>query len=229
MPIPLALLGGLASAAPGVFQGITGLFQGRQANRVKVQDTRPQSFLEELALRRQQANSQRFAGQGTAENNIRQSAANSMSAAQQAGTGASGVLAAATRVNQNTNASFGSLADRAAAYQEQNRDRLSGALRQDAAYRQNDQENANRERASLRQARATNLFGMVSTLGSVGAYATGGGFKANPETGISNFVSQQSRPAIDESGGLYNPNQPMPLGVGWLGRIHGASNGVWRR
>lgn len=219
----------LLSALPAAFQIGAGLLQGNQADKVRVQDTRTDSFKEALAFDRQRANSQRFAGQSNAENRINQGAANALNVAMQSGTGASGVLAAATRINQNQNNAFNQLADRAQSVQQQNQDRLRGTLQQDAQWQARDRETAARERAALTQGSAQNLFGGLSTLGTVGAFALGGGFNTNPTTGTSAYASNlMNQTQIPTNGGMgYDPNQQMPIGVGQWGRLRSGNTGRW--
>lgn len=202
MPLPFLL-----SALPGLFQVGSGLYQANQASKVRTQDTRTDSFREALALDRQRANSQRFAGQSNAENRINQGAANAINTAMQSGTGASGVLAAATRINQNQNNAFNQLADRAQAVQQGNQDRLRSTLQQDAAWQARDREAAQRERAALTQGAAQNLFGGLSTLGTVGAYASQGGFNRVPEQLPVDTPMQTSTPILGNWQQNGAPNQ----------------------
>lgn len=229
MPLPLLPL--LATAAPGLWQGISGIIQGSKANKVRLQDTRPDSLKEEVAIRRQAANSALMPGQKAAESNIRQNAANSAAALAQAGTGSSGILAGLSRLNQNTNQATQQLATQAAGYQDQARNQLVGSLRQDAVYRTADQNAFNREKAALKQASAANLFGGLSTLGSVGAYGAMGGFTKDPITGVTpglTAMNAQMNPAQPNNGGYgYDPNQSMMTGIGAWGKLHPATKGRW--
>ncbi|MGV3538378.1 MAG: hypothetical protein ACO1OQ_01115 [Rufibacter sp.] len=200
----------LMSSAPALFQSFTGGKQLFDANKVKLQDTRSEAHKEELALRRQQAGSALMPGQKAAESQVQQNMANSAAALTQSGTGASGVLAGLSRLNQNTNQATNQLATQGAAFQNQAKDKLVGALRQDSAWRAQDLANYNREKAALKQAGITNLFGGLSTLGTVGNYAAAGLFdkdkKANDWQGLigANTINQYG------TGGTYDPNQAYP-------------------
>lgn len=222
--LPLA-----ASLLPAAWQIGSGIYQNIQGNQVKVQDTRPQEFREMVDMRRQQAGSQLMPGQKTAEARIDQNAANAVAAAQQSGSGPSGVLAALSRIGQQANQSTVALTDQAAGYQMQNKDKLAGALAQDAQWQANDLQAANRERAALKQASATNFFGGLSTLGTAGAYWYGQDLGKTQDTGTIGAETLQNY----GPGGIYDPNQRMRLGGGiWenlrVGGMGGYSNPVFR-
>ncbi|QHL86271.1 hypothetical protein GU926_01940 [Nibribacter ruber] len=136
-------------------------------------------------------------------------------------------MAGITKLGQQANQASSQLADQAAGFQMQARDKLAGALAQDAQWQASDLANANRERAALKQASATNLFGALSTLGTVGAYASSGGFDKDPITGRTPKLPGQSTLNNYGAGGLYDLNQTMQIGLGGLGNISGKRAGYW--
>lgn len=169
MPLPAAFPL-LAAAVSSMMQLFSGGKQWIDSNKVKTQDTRTDSLKEMTALARQQANSQLFPGQKAAESQINQNAANSASALMQSGTGASGILAGLSKLNQGTNQATNQLATQAAGFQSQQKDRLSNVLRQDAAWQQQDLQSAQKEKAALKQAGATNIFGGLSSAAGAAIY-----------------------------------------------------------
>lgn len=164
-------------------------------------------------MARQQANSALMPGQKAAESQINQNAANSASALMQSGTGASGILAGLSKLNQGTNQATNQLASQSAGYQSQQKDRLSNVLRQDAAWQQQDLQNAQKEKAALKQAAATNIFGGLSSAAGTAIYGHGGGFKKDPITNTSPYVEElAARPVnlfANDLGGQVNPTPPI--------------------
>jgi hypothetical protein len=175
MPFGGALSLGMA-AVPGALQVIKGIHQNNLAKKVQLKDTTPLAFREELANSRLAANNQRVPGQGAAIDRINQGVANGMNNAVQAGTGSAGILASLGRLDQNRNNAFLSLSNQAQAFQQQNQNRLSGNLRQQAAYQKNDQDAFNREKAGLKEGASRNIFGGVSTMAGAGVMAATGGY-----------------------------------------------------
>jgi len=93
MPIPIAL--GLA-AAQGIYQGIKGLRQKRQAKKLKESTYIPEELLMNRDLAQQQAYSRRAPGQGQAEENNRRAMANRIANAQKSFGGDANKMAAIT-------------------------------------------------------------------------------------------------------------------------------------
>jgi hypothetical protein len=174
--------GGLASlglaAGTGAFQIFKGLRQAKEARKLRLQDNTPAAFKEELEASRLAANNQRLPGEGQIVDRINAGFTNGVNNAIQAGTGSAGILSAVGRLDQNRNNSILGLGQQAAQYQLGQQNRLSGNLRQQAAYQQQDRDAFNREKAALKEASSRNIFGGISTVAGAGITGLTGGFKA---------------------------------------------------
>lgn len=177
MPIPL-IAGALLAGLPALQQIGSGIGQASKARKLRLEDTRPESFKEELAMRRLDANNQRMPGQAAAEERIAQGEANAYSNMVQSGTSSANVLAGLNSLNRNTGAARNNLSTQAAQFQQGSRERLVGTLRQDANYRQQDLQTFNRSKAALKEASNRNIYGGLSTAATVGMYGLTGGFNS---------------------------------------------------
>jgi hypothetical protein len=213
MPLGGLLSVGLA-AAPGAYQVFKGLRQAKEARKLRYQDLTPAAFQEELANSRLAANNQRMPGMGLATDKINQGFSNSMNNAVQAGTGSAGILATLGRLDQNRNSAFLSLGQQAAQFQNAQQGRLSGNLRQQAAYQQQSRDAFNRERAALKEASSRNTFGGLSTIAGAGVMGATGGY-----TGMKNFSGylNQNQGALTPVGlrqpvlpGMYRSGYQLP-------------------
>lgn len=88
-PVALAL-----AAGQGIYQGIKGIRQKRQAKKLKESKWIPEELLMNRDLAKQQAYSRRAPGQAQAEENVRRTQANTIAAAQRSAGGDANKLAA---------------------------------------------------------------------------------------------------------------------------------------
>lgn len=162
MPLPLLL----AAALPSLFQFGSGLLQGSQAGKVRPDLALPPGQAEELAARRQAANSQVMPGQTQVEASIRQGASQALNNATQAGNSSSNILATGAAINQNQNNAFNALSVNAANYQQQQKEKLNQALLRKAQLENERRQEANVAKSALTEGSARNIFGGLSGISS---------------------------------------------------------------
>lgn len=170
--LPLAAL----AAVPAIFQGISGLQQKRQANRMNVQRptyTIPGALNESISMARQSAHAA-IPGLGTAQNNILASTANAFRSAQMAGSG-SNALAFLAAAQGNEANSMSNLAVQNAQFNTGQRANLQNQLGVLAGEQRNAWDWNHRQKfedesaakAGLLEAANLNIAGSLSGLSSV--------------------------------------------------------------
>jgi len=122
-PVALAL-----AAGQGIYQGIKGIRQKRQAKKLKESNWIPEELLMNRDLAKQQAYSRRAPGQAQAEENVRRTQANTIAAAQRsAGGDANKIAAIASGAAGQANDANARLAAQGAQFSENAIGRLSNA------------------------------------------------------------------------------------------------------
>lgn len=166
---PLSIASLALSAAPGIFKGITGLFQrGEQVQRT---DTTPAAFTEALALKRQAANSALMPGYGLRSTQLAQQQANSIQNAQLGAASSSDFLASAQGADMRAAQGAQQLGVQNAQYHDQATRSLEQGLAQQAQYQVADNNRYNQAKAALQGNGLTNIFGGLSDAASAGVYA----------------------------------------------------------
>ena len=194
---PLSIASLALSAAPGIFKGITGLFQ--RGETVQRTDTTPAAFTEALALKRQAANSALMPGYGQRANALAQGQAASVQNAALGSASSGDFLASAQAADARNAQGQQQLGIQAAQYHDQATRALDQGLQQQAQYQVADNNRYNQANAALKGNGLSNIFGGLSDAASAGVYAIGQ-YK-NP-TAASVYGSSYPGSSYSESTGL---------------------------
>lgn len=220
MPLPLIPLAiGAAQALPKLWQAFT---QNSAIDNVKLQDSRPESFKEKLAMSRQAANTARLPGQSYQENRLAQGQAGAVQNARLGAASSSDFLASAGAADARRQQGEQQLGIQGLQYQDQSKQRLGQALDQDAAYRTADLNNYNREKAALTQGAAENLNNAVGGAAGYAALAYNMGQDGGMASQGGAFDGART-PALDMSGGV-GPYTPPPAQLPYYQGANGAPN-----
>jgi hypothetical protein len=165
-PITLALGG--VQAIPQVLAAIK---QKKLANRLKVQDTQPAAFKEQLAGLRLGANTARLPGMGAAEDKLAQNFAAGAGAAVRGGGSSADVLAGINALSLNRQAGQSQLTTQGVQSQDAAKQHLNSGLSQQAAYQSKDLADFSRNKAALIQSSNQNLQNALGTIAGAGALA----------------------------------------------------------
>ena len=210
-PVSIASLA--LSAAPGLFKGITGLFQRNQD--VQRVDTTPAAFTESLALRRQAANSAMMPGYGQRLNQLAQGQAGSVQNATMGAASSGDFLAGSQAADARMAQGQQQLGVQNAQYHDQATKQLEQGLAQQAQYQVADTNRYNMAKAALKGSGLTNLFGGLSDAASAGVYALNKN-NATYTGSTPGYPAYGSFGGVDGMGGTggYKPPKVTPISTG---------------
>lgn len=166
------------SLAPGIFKGITGLFQ--RGETVTHTDTTPAAFKESLALQRQRAATPTMPGEGQAMTAIAQAQAAGVRNAALGSASSADFLAAAGAADGRRAQAEQQLGVQRERYRDSATQQLQQGLAKQAQFQQDDNNRYNQATAALQGNGLSNIFGGLSDAASAGVYAIAQGGKGNP-------------------------------------------------
>ncbi len=213
MPIPIAL--GLA-AAQGIYQGIKGIRQKRQAKKLKESTFIPEELLMNRDLAMQQAYSRRAPGQGQAEENNRRAMANQIASAQRSFGGDANKMAAvssaATAQNIDANARTQAMGQQ---FSENAFGRLSNANMGIAQQKRQNRSEYIQTKNALQASGDQNIFSGIGNIASAGI--------AGMEAGAFDGIGSETRKAANALGG----NLGKAIKQGARQKLAKAQRGGW--
>ena len=210
---PLSIASLALSVAPGLFKGITGLFQ--RGETVQRTDSTPAAFTEALAQRRQAANSALMPGYGQRLNALAQGQAGSVQNARLGAASSSDFLASAGAADARMAQGQQQLGVQNAQYHDQAMRALDQGLQKQAEYQATDNNRYNMATAALKGNGLSNIFGGLSDAASAGVYAM--------QQAKNPYDPRTTDPRYAGTSSLYDPLTPRvpklaPLSMGGMPR-----------
>jgi hypothetical protein len=205
---------GAVSAAPKLLASWS---QSRASQKLKLQDTRPASFLEKQQLARQAAAAGALPGQAMQQARLGMVQNGALQSARLGAASGSDFLASAGAADARRMSGEQQLGTQFGQYTDQARQRLGQVLDQDAAYRTKDLDTFNRTKAALTQSAAENLDNGLGTLASYGAQGVNMGLASKAAGAMggvgatSPYASPYAPDLYPQTGGAYLPGQVMGL------------------
>ena len=196
---PLSIASLALSVAPGLFKGITGLFQ--RGEKVQRTDTTPAAFTEAMGLRRQAANGALMPGYALRANQLAQQQAASVQNARMGAASSGDFLAAAQAADARTAQGTAQLGVQNAQYHDQATRSLDQGLQKQAEYQVADNNRFNMATAALKGNGLSNIFGGLSDAASAGVYALQQ-YKNPTAPGADAYGSRYPGSSYSESTGL---------------------------
>lgn len=191
MPFPVALA---LAAGQGIYQGVKGLVQKRQAKKLKESTFIPEELLMNRDLAQQQAYSRRAPGQSNAEENVRRTMANRIAAGQRsAGGDANKMAAIASAASGQANDANARLAAQGAQFSENAIGRLSNANTAIAGQKRQNRAEYLDTKAALDASGDQNIFNSIGNIASAGI--------AGMEAGAFDGIDPQIKASANAIGG----------------------------
>lgn len=163
-PVALAL-----AAGQGIYQGVKGLAQKRQARKLKESTWVPQELLMNRDLAMQQAYSRRAPGQGVAEENVRRNLSNRIAAGQRsAGGDANKMAAIASGAVGQANDATARIAEGGARFSENAFGRISNANTAIAGQKRQNRAEYIETKNALDASGDQNIFNSIGNIASAG-------------------------------------------------------------
>lgn len=202
MPFPVELA---LAAGQGIYQGVKGLVQKRQAKKLKESTFIPEELLMNRDLAQQQAYSRRAPGQSNAEENVRRTMANRIAAGQRsAGGDANKMAAIASAASGQANDANARLAAQGAQFSENAIGRLSNANTAIAGQKRQNRAEYLDTKAALDASGDQNIFNSIGNIASAGI----AGMEAGAFDGIDSETRQGANALI--KAGRATKGSPTP-------------------
>jgi hypothetical protein len=233
-PVSLGITAGL-----GLIQGIpkiaAAIKQKKLANNLRVQNTQPIAFQEQMAGLRLGANTARLPGMGAAEDKLGQNFAAGAGAATRSGASSADMLAGINALSLNRQAGQNQLNTQGLQYQDAAKQRLNVGLTQQAAYQKNDLDNFSRTKSNLIQSSNENLnnaiggfagFAALGLNGATGGTPAGPVGEVAPLMGSKSVIQGLNLPQLPGQLPYYNPAPASGVGLTSYGRVRRKQQGV---
>lgn len=189
-PVALAL-----AAGQGIYQGIKGIRQKRQAKKLKESKWIPEELLMNRDLAKQQAYSRRAPGQAQAEENVRRTQANTIAAAQRSAGGDANKLAAiASGAAGQSNDANARISAQGQEFSENAFGRLGYANTAIAGQKRQNRAEYLEAKNALNAAGDQNIFNSIGNIASAGI----AGIESGAFDGIDPMVKQTANAKIAE-------------------------------
>lgn len=202
MPFPVALA---LAAGQGIYQGVKGLVQKRQAKKLKESTFIPEELLMNRDLAMQQAYSRRAPGQSNAEENVRRTMANRIAGAQRSFSGDANKIAAVTSAaSGQANDANARIAEGGARFSENAIGRLSNANTAIAGQKRQNRAEYLDTKAALDASGDQNIFNSIGNIASAGI----AGMEAGAFDGIDSETRQGANALI--KAGRATKGSPTP-------------------
>jgi hypothetical protein len=199
-PVALAL-----AAGQGIYQGVKGLVQKRQAKKLKESTFIPEELLMNRDLAMQQAYSRRAPGQSNAEENVRRTMANRIAGAQRSFSGDANKIAAVTSAaSGQANDANARIAEGGARFSENAIGRLSNANTAIAGQKRQNRAEYLDTKAALDASGDQNIFNSIGNIASAGI----AGMEAGAFDGIDSETRQGANALI--KAGRATKGSPTP-------------------
>ncbi len=202
MPFPVALA---LAAGQGIYQGVKGIRQKNQANKLKESTFIPEELLMNRDLAMQQAYSRRAPGQSNAEENVRRTMANRIAGAQRSFSGDANKIAAVTSAaSGQANDANARIAEGGARFSENAIGRLSNANTAIAGQKRQNRAEYLDTKAALDASGDQNIFNSIGNIASAGI----AGMEAGAFDGIDSETRQGANALI--KAGRATKGSPTP-------------------
>jgi len=208
----------IASAAPAIFKGVKGLFQKRQARKLKESKFVPPELLMNRDLAAQQAYSRRAPGAAFAEEQVRRGTANQVgNAMKMFGGDANKIAAVSSAANAQANDANSRIQAQGQAFSEGAFNRMAGANTQIAGQKRQNRNEFNQTKAALLDAGNQNIFGGISDLASTAIIGSEAGLFGAKAQKFGEASMRARYPWLYNNQGQNSGGGGM--GVGFRGRI----------
>lgn len=156
-------------AVPAAFKLIKGIAQEREADSLRLRDTTPEAFKEQMALAKQ-GQAAALPGAAQQEERVDGTQESTLAAGTRAGTSASSILGLLSESDRNRQRALADLDSRQDAFHQQQNGYVSRLLSQQAQYQLADQQTLDRNKAALREAGNRNEYSALDEGTQVAAY-----------------------------------------------------------